>query len=263
MILLLLLVVTLSCVLSFAPKFRAFSAISRLNKVGVSRSHALTLHAKKKKGGGGGGGDSDAGKSGKKSSGGAAAGGEFDWKGYRADIDEKMKNTLDSIGQQLAALRASGANPAMLDRVFVDAYGALTPLNQVASVGTSGASTLTIDPFDKSLVGEIEKAISMSDLNLNPTNDGSGVIRINVPQLTEDRRKELVKKAKAVAEEGKVAIRNHRREGVDFTKKMEKDSKISKDDSKGFQDDLQKMTEDVSKKLETLLKNKETDLLKV
>lgn len=258
---LLLLVISISCVLSFVSKSRAFSGISlRLNCGTSLRNNAVTLRAKKKKGGGGG--DNDA-KSSKKSGGGGSAGDDFDWKGYRKDIEDKMTKSLDSIGQQLSALRASGANPAMLDRVFVEAYGALTPLNQVASVGTSGASTLTIDPFDKSLVGEIEKAISMSDLNLNPTNDGSGIIRINVPQLTEDRRKELVKKAKAVAEEGKVAIRNHRREGVDFTKGMEKDSKISKDDSKGFQDDLQKMTDEVTKKLDTLLKNKETDLLKV
>ena len=138
-------------------------------------------------------------------------------------------------------LRASGANPTMLDRVFVDYFGALTPLNQVASIATNGANQLTIDPFDKSILGEIEKAISMSDLNLNPQNDGTGLIRINVPQLTEDRRKELVKQAKGIAEDGKVSVRNHRRDAVDKVKDLEKKSSITKDDSKGYQDDLQKL----------------------
>ena len=173
-----------------------------------------------------------------------------------------MKSSLDACQNQMNTLRASGANPTMLDRVFVDYFGALTPLNQVASIATNGANQLTIDPFDKSILGEIEKAISMSDLNLNPQNDGTGLIRINVPQLTEERRKELVKQAKSISEDGKVSMRNHRRDAVDKVKDLEKKSSITKDDSKGFQDDLQKLTDEYGKKIDTMFKGKEADLLK-
>lgn len=225
------------------------------------RSAALWM-AKSKKGGGGGGGSPSKDKAPKKGKGGDDSG-EFEWKSYSAGVTEKMQTSIDAIQSQLNTLRASGANPAMLDRVFVEYFGALTPLNQVASVGTNGPNQLTIDPFDKTILGEIEKAISMSDLNLNPTNDGTGLIRINVPQLTEDRRKELVKQAKTIAEDGKVAVRNHRRDAVDKVKALEKASDISKDDSKDFQDALQKLTDDFGKKLESMFKSKEEQLTKV
>ena len=143
---------------------------------------------------------------------------EFDWKVFKKSTEEKMSKSLENIQTQMNTLRAGGASPAMLDRVFVDQYGTPTPLGQVARVATSGAQQLVVEPFDKSLVKEIEKAISTSDLNLTPTNDGSGVIRINVPPLTEDRRKELCKQAKIISEDGKVAVRNVRRDSVDKIK---------------------------------------------
>jgi len=157
----------------------------------------------------------------------------FDWKAFKKGTEEKMSKSLENIQTQMNTLRAGGASPGMLDRVFVDQYGTPTPLGQVARVATSGAQQLVIEPFDKSLVKEIEKAISTSDLNLTPTNDGSGVIRINVPPLTEERRKELCKQAKTISEDGKVAVRNVRRDSVDKIKAAEKDKTISKDDSKG------------------------------
>jgi ribosome recycling factor len=215
--------------------------------------------AKSKKGGGGGGGGGND----KKGGGGGGDGGDFNWKEYRKGVSEKMQTSIDAIQSQMNTLRASGANPSMLDRIFVEYFGSLTPLNQVASVGTNGPNQLTIDPFDKTILGEIEKAISMSDLNLNPQNDGTGLIRITVPQLTEERRKELVKQAKTIAEDGKVAIRNHRRDAVDKVKELEKKSSISKDDSKGFQDDLQSLTDECGKKMDAMYKAKEAAMLKV
>ena len=213
-----------------------------------ARSGSSNLQAKGKSGGG-----ADA----------AGASGEFAWKTFRKATEDKMAKSLDSIQSQYNTLRAGGANPAMLDRVFVDFFGTPTPLQQVARVGSSGSQQLVIEPFDKTICKEIEKAISTSDLNLTPTNDGSGVIRINVPPLTEDRRKELVKQAKVISEEGKVAVRNHRRDSVDKVKDLEKAKTISKDDAKGFSDDLQKLTDDFTKKLDAMLKRKEEDLLKV
>jgi ribosome recycling factor len=159
----------------------------------------------------------------------------FDWKGFKKGTEDKMAKSLESIQSQFNTLRAGGANAAMLDRVFVDFFGTPTPLSQVARVGTSGSQQLVIEPFDKTICKEIEKAISTSDLNLTPTNDGSGIVRINVPPLTEDRRKELAKQAKVISEDGKVAVRNHRRDAVDKIKDLEKGKAISKDDAKGFQ----------------------------
>ena len=196
--------------IAFTLAFRS-PLLSRINAKGVTRGgtpaeSGLRLLAKSKKGGGG----APKKESPKKKGGGGGDDGDFTWKDYRKGVDVKMKASLEACQSQMNTLRASGANPTMLDRVFVDYFGALTPLNQVASIATNGANQLTIDPFDKSILGEIEKAISMSDLNLNPQNDGTGLIRINVPQLTEDRRKELVKQAKGIAEDGKVSVRNHR-----------------------------------------------------
>ena len=186
----------------------------------------------------------------------------FDWKPFKKATEEKMGKSVENIQTQFNTLRASGASTAMLDRVFVDYFGTPTPLSQVARVSTSGAQQLVVEPFDKAVTKEIEKAISMSDLNLTPQNDGN-VIRINVPPLTEDRRKELVKQAKTISEDGKVAVRNVRRDAVDKIKAVEKDKSISKDDSKGFQDDLQKSTDTYIKKLEDMLKTKEKDLMKI
>jgi ribosome recycling factor len=160
-------------------------------------------------------------------------------------------------------LRAGGANPSILDRIQVEYYGTYTPLQQLARVSAMGSEQLIIEPFDKAIIKDIEREISQSDLNLTPTNDGSGLIRINIPPLTEERRKELAKKAKVVGEESKVAIRNIRRDQVDIVKKLEKDSKVGKDDSAGAQEEVQKITDGFIKKIDELVKNKENDMLKL
>ncbi|KAJ1436109.1 ribosome recycling factor [Ochromonadaceae sp. CCMP2298] len=172
-----------------------------------------------------------------------------------------MTKTLEGMQSQFNTLRAGGASPAILDRIMVDYYGSMTPLNQVARVAAANSQTLVVEPFDRTIMKDIEKAISMSDLNLNPNSDGE-VIRINIPALTEDRRKDLVKQAKTVCEDGKVSIRNIRREGVDLIKKAEKDKDITKDDCAGYQEVIQKVTEVNSKKLDEMLKKKEVDLMK-
>eukprot|EP01035_Chromulina_nebulosa_P020357 gene20357-26422_t len=187
---------------------------------------------------------------------------EFVWKPIKKSTEDKMIKSIENIQNQFNTLRASGANPGILDRVFVDYFGSSTQLNQLARVGTSGPQQLIIEPFDKSSIKDIEKAIATSGLNLTPNNDG-GVIRINIPPLTEDRRKDLAKQAKGITEDGKVSIRNIRRDLVDKIKLAEKNKEISKDDSKGFQDDLQKLTDDFVKKLDVMLKSKEKDLLTI
>jgi ribosome recycling factor len=187
---------------------------------------------------------------------------EFDWKVAKKAGEDNMGSTIDSIQSQLNTIRTGGANPNILDRVMVEYYGSMTPLNQIARVAANGASQLIVEPFDKASMKDIESAIALSDLNLNPNSDGA-VLRINIPMLTEDRRKELVKKAKSITEDGKVAIRNHRRDVVDLIKKAEKDKDISKDDNKDFQDDFQKSVDKFTKKLETMMASKEKDLLKI
>lgn len=188
---------------------------------------------------------------------------EFNWKLVKKQTEDKMKKSTDTIQTQYNSLRAGAANPAILDRVYLDYFGSNTQLSQLARISTSGAQQLTIEPFDKGLCKEIEKAIAMADLNLTPTNDGSGIIRINIPPLTEERRKDLAKQAKTITEEGKISVRNIRRDVVDKIKLAEKDKSIGKDDSKGFQDDLQKATDEFIKKLDTMLKTKEKDLMKI
>lgn len=162
------------------------------------------------------------------------AAGEFDWKGVKKQTEEKMNKCLESMQHQFGTLRAGGANPSMLDRITVDYYGNPTPLSQVSRITVSGSQSLVIDPFEKQLIKEIEKAILTSKLNLNPTNDGN-IVRINLPPLTEERRKELVKLAKGMAEDGKIAIRNVRRDFNEKIKAAEKDKLISKDISKDYQ----------------------------
>ena len=159
---------------------------------------------------------------------------DMDWKVTKKFTEDKMIKSVESLQIQFNTLRAGSASPSMLDRVMVDYFGSMTPLNQLARVGTSGSQQLTVEPFDKSTLKEIEKAIVVAGLNLTPNNDGI-VIRINLPPLTEERRMDLTKQAKAICEDSKVAIRNIRREIVDKIKVSEKDKEISKDDSKGFQ----------------------------
>lgn len=179
------------------------------------------------------------------------------------ETNERMTKSLEACLSVINTLRAGGANPSILDRIQVEYYGTYTPLQQLARVSAMGSEQLIIEPFDKAIIKDIEREISQSDLNLTPTNDGSGLIRINIPPLTEERRKELAKKAKVVGEEGKVAIRNIRRDQVDIVKKLEKDSKVGKDDSAGAQEEVQKITDGFVKKIDELVKNKENDMLKL
>mmetsp|Transcript_15661 Transcript_15661/g.24369 ORF Transcript_15661/g.24369 Transcript_15661/m.24369 type:complete len:224 (-) Transcript_15661:199-870(-) len=178
------------------------------------------------------------------------------------EIEERMQKSCDSVVRNLQTISTGRANPAMLDRIQADYYGAPTPINQMASISVPSASQLQIDPYDKSSLGDIEKAIIMSDLGMTPQNDGS-VIRINIPALTEERRKELLKKCKGIGEEGKVALRNVRRDGVDKIKKLEKASTIGEDQSKEGQDDIQKMTDKYVKNVDEIVAKKEKDVSKV
>lgn len=159
-------------------------------------------------------------------------------------------------------MRTGRASPSILDRVFVKYYDVDTPLNQLASVSVSGTSALLVEPYDKSCIGDIERALMESDIGITPTNDGS-CVRLSVPPLTQERRKELVKQVKAMAEDGRVALRNIRRDAVDTLKKLEKNSELGKDESKTMQGQIQKLTDKNVKEIDRLFKLKEADILKV
>ena len=179
-----------------------------------------------------------------------------------SNAKSKMEKAISAYSRELASIRAGRANAALLDRVFVDYYGAPTPINQLAGVSVPEARLLVIQPYDKTILGEIEKAILKSDLGLNPTNDGS-LIRIAIPALTEERRKELVKVVKKEAEEAKIAVRNIRRDGNEDLKKLEKNGEITEDDLRGYSDDIQKMTDQHISKIDDITKDKEKEILEV
>lgn len=179
-----------------------------------------------------------------------------------ANAKEKMTKAIQSYSRELASIRAGRANASLLDRISVDYYGAPTPVNQLAGISVPEARLLVIQPYDKTILGDIEKAILKSDLGLNPTNDGS-IIRIAIPALTEERRKELVKVVKKEAEEAKIAIRNVRRDANDDLKKLEKSGDITEDDQRGYSDDIQKITDENISKIDTLTKEKEKEILEV
>jgi len=173
-----------------------------------------------------------------------------------------MELSVESIRSELAKLRTGKATPTLLDNISVDYYGANTPLRQVANVSAPEPRLLVIQPWEKNLLGEIEKAILKSDLGLNPTNDGI-VIRIPIPQLTEERRHALVKIAKKIGEDGKIAIRNIRRDANDHLKKAEKIHDISEDELHRALDDTQHVTDDFIKKIDEILILKEKDIMEV
>ena len=177
-------------------------------------------------------------------------------------FDEKMVKTIEVVKANFAAVRAGRANAAVLDRIMVDYYGTPTPIHQIASIGSPDPRTLTIQPWDASALKLINKAIQESDLGINPQNDGR-VIRLAFPQLTEERRKELVKQIAKYAEGGKVAIRNIRRDAVESFKAQKKSGEITEDDLKIAEKDIQKMTDDMCKELDALLEKKEKELLAV
>ena len=176
--------------------------------------------------------------------------------------EDKMRKSIDSVAADFASVRAGRANASVLDRIMVDYYGSPTPIQQIAAISSPDARTLLISPWDKTAVKGIEKAIQNSDLGINPQNDGAS-IRLNFPQLTEERRKELVKQIRKYAEAGKVAIRNIRRDAMEAFKKKEKSSEITDDDLKQAEKDLQKLTDDSCKKLDDLLAKKEKELMAV
>lgn len=179
-----------------------------------------------------------------------------------ASTKERMDKAVQALARELSTIRAGRANAAILDRVTVDYYGAPTPVNQLAGISVPEARLLVIQPYDKSVLGEIEKAILKSDLGLNPTNDGS-ILRIAIPALTEERRKELVKQVKKEAEEAKVAIRNIRRDGNDDLKKLEKNGEITEDELRGYSDDIQKLTDAHVQKMDEVAKDKEKEIMSV
>ena len=176
--------------------------------------------------------------------------------------EEKMKKTLASLESELVTIRAGRANPHVLDKIKVDYYGTPTPIQQIAAISTPDPRILQISPWDGSALKSIEKAILNSDLGINPQNDGRN-IRLSFPQLTEERRKELVKQIRKYAENGKVAIRNIRRDAMESFKKKEKASEITEDDLKQAEKDLQKLTDDSSKKIDELLARKEKELMEI
>jgi ribosome recycling factor len=179
----------------------------------------------------------------------------------KQNAEERMEKALGSLRRELAALRAGRATPALLDRIQVEYYGAMTPLNQLANINTPDSRTLMIQPWDKTSVSAIEKAILKSDLGLNPSNDGSS-IRIVIPALTEERRGDLVKMTRKSGEDAKVAIRNIRRDANDEIKKLEK-SGISEDESRGHQDDIQKATDKYITEVDKILSAKEKEIMDV
>ena len=178
------------------------------------------------------------------------------------DYGRKMEKTLEHLSEEFGAVRAGRANAKVLDRITVEYYGSETPLNGVATISSPDARTLVISPWDTKLLKDIAKAIQMSDLGINPQNDGR-VIRLTFPQLTEDRRKELVKQVKKYAEDAKVAMRNIRRDGMDYVKKLKKASEITEDDQKKAEKDLQTLLDKYIKKVDDALAAKEKELMAI
>ena len=179
-----------------------------------------------------------------------------------SNAEERMKKSLASLKDGFATLRTGRASAAIFDKIRVDAYGDKSPLSQIANISVPEARLIVITPWDKGLIGEIEKAIRSSELSLNPSNDGK-VIRISIPPLTEERRKEIAKVAKNNAEQGRVAVRNIRRDGNDELKKLQKDGKLSEDEESKLSDELQKLTDSYIGKLNQILEEKEKEIMEV
>ena len=176
--------------------------------------------------------------------------------------EEQMNKVIEATKRDFATVRTGRANPANLERVQVECYGSLTPLKQIAGISAPEPRLLVVQPWDKSIINDVEKAIQKADLGLNPTNDGT-VIRLVIPQLTEERRKELVRLVKKDAEEKRVLVRNVRRDAKDKIKKMEKDGLISEDDSHKAMDELQKLTDKYVAEIDKLLAAKEAEIMEV
>ena len=178
------------------------------------------------------------------------------------DLKERMGKTINNFAEKLAEVRAGRANPAILNKVKIDYYGTPTPINQVAGISVPEARLIVIQPWDLSVLKEIEKAILASDIGINPNNDGK-VIRLAFPELNEERRKELVKEIKKIAEEAKVAVRAIRRDGIDEAKAKQKNSEITEDELKSAETEIQKITDKYVEEVDKILANKETEIMSV
>ena len=176
--------------------------------------------------------------------------------------EEKMKSSVEHLGRELAAVRAGRANPAVLDKVTVDYYGAPTPIQQVASVAVSEARTLTITPWDRTLLRAISKAIMASDVGINPIDDGQ-TIRLNFPAPTEERRKQLAKEVSKLGEEAKVAVRNVRRDAMDKFKAQKKAGELTEDDQKNLEEEVQKLTDKFVKEIDATCARKNQEIMEV
>ncbi len=179
-----------------------------------------------------------------------------------AEAESTMQKTVESTQRAFNTIRTGRANASLLDKITVDYYGSPTPLKSLANISTPDSTTILIQPYDRNTLNLIEKAISMSDVGLTPNNDGS-LIRLNIPPLTSDRRKELVKIAAKYAEEGRVAIRNIRRDALDTIRKLEKNAEIPEDEARDQQDKLQKLTNKYTSRIDELLAEKEKDITTV
>ena len=175
---------------------------------------------------------------------------------------EKMEKTIAILEKDLATLRAGRANPQILDKITVDYYGVPTALNQVGNISSPEPRMLVITPWETKMIGPIEKAIQKSDLGINPSNDGK-VVRLMVPELTDERRKDLCKQVKKLAEEGKIAIRNTRRDALEAVKKLKKDSKITEDEQKTAETEMQKVTDAKVKELDRIAADKEKEIMSI
>ncbi|WP_202049319.1 MULTISPECIES: ribosome recycling factor [Bacillus] len=178
------------------------------------------------------------------------------------ETKERMEKAVAAYQRELATVRAGRANPSLLDKVTVEYYGAQTPLNQLSSITVPEARMLVITPYDKTALGDIEKAIQKADLGVTPTNDGS-IIRITIPPLTEERRKELVKLVKKYSEDAKVAVRNIRRDANDDLKKLEKNGEMTEDELRSSTEDVQKLTDEYVSKIDEITKDKEKEIMEV
>lgn len=179
-----------------------------------------------------------------------------------SNLEERMNKTLSVLEENFSEVRAGRANPAILNKISVDYYGVPTPINQVAGISVPEARLIVIQPWDTSVLKDIEKAILASDIGLNPNNDGK-VIRLAFPELTEERRKDLVKDIKKIAEESKVAIRAIRRDGIDEAKEMEKESLMTEDELKKAEDQIQKLTDKKIAEIDVMLDKKEKEIMSI
>lgn len=179
-----------------------------------------------------------------------------------AEVESHMQKTIEATQRSFNTIRTGRANAAILDRVMVEYYGSPTPLKSLAGISTPDSTTIAIQPYDRGSMTLIEKAILTSDIGITPSNDGS-VIRLNIPPLTSDRRKELVKQAAKMAEEGKVGLRNIRRDAVESVRKQEKAGEVSEDEARDLQDSIQKLTDKYVSKVEQLLSEKEADIMTI